>query len=63
MTAASALGHGQPPALVAVLGGSISALVFVSVGSLSRYLEEFLKSRSGLSAAPQSTKTGKAHAA
>jgi hypothetical protein len=63
LMAASALGRGQPPALVAVLGGSISALVFVSVGSLSRYLEEFLKSRSTLSAAPQSTKTRKARAA
>jgi len=54
--AASAVGHGAAPTLVAVLGGSVSALIFVSVGSLSRFLEEYLRSKSSLSSAPTTTK-------
>src|SRR5208282_978653 len=45
LSTAGAIGHGQPPVVAAVLGGAAAALVFASVGSLSRYLEEYLKSK------------------
>lgn len=46
LSTAATLGHGQAPVIAAVLGGSASALIFASVGSLSRYLEDYLKSKS-----------------
>jgi len=55
LAATSAIGRGDAPVLAAVLGGSVTALIFVSVGSLSRFLEEYLKSKSKLSQAPNTT--------
>jgi len=65
LSSAAAVGHGQMPVLAAVLGGSISALIFASVGSLSRHLEEYLKSKTGLAEAPtsRSSKARRASAA
>ena len=57
VSTASAVGHGEAPVIAAVLGGSISALLFVSVGSLSKYLEDYLKSKSKLTEAPTATTT------
>jgi hypothetical protein len=57
ISAASAIGSGDAPVLAAVLGGTVTALLFLSVGSLSRFLEDYLKSRSKLSQAPNTTTT------
>jgi hypothetical protein len=63
LSTAAALGHGQAPVIAAVLGGSVSALIFASVGSLSRYLEDYLNSKSTLSQTPISKTTAKARTA
>lgn len=65
LSTAATLGHGQVPAIAAVLGGSVSALVIASVGSLSRYLEDYLKSKTSLAERPGSkgSKQGRAAAA
>lgn len=60
VSAASAIGHGEAPVLAAVLRGAVTALIFVSVGSLSRFLEEYLKSKSKLTQAPTTSTTRRA---